>query len=126
MRLEPDLFRHVVKGFAVAVALSALFGFLFTTLGQVPAHEIENEYERGLGIGRETGYTAAYGDGVQVGGERALADLLELVDSGDYDGAYRMAYDYAWNSAISLALDKARPMKLTPLAAFDEWEALKR
>ena len=126
MRLEPDLFRHVVKGFAAAVVLSVLFGFLFTTLGQVPEHEIENEYERGLSVGRQKGYTVAYGSGAQAGGERALADLDKLVHSGDYDGAYRLAYDYAWNSAIEFALDKARPRKLTPLAAFDEWEALKR
>ena len=116
----------MVKGFVVAVALSALFGFLFTTLGQVPKHEIENEYERGLGIGRQRGYASAYQSGVQAGGERALADLPELIDSGSFEESYWLAYDYAWNSAISAALAEARPRKLTPLAAFNEWEALKR
>ncbi len=126
MRLEPDLFRHVVKGFAVAVALSALFGFLFTTLDQIPVHEIENEYDRGFGVGRQRGYVAEHSKGILAGAERASEDLLELVDSGNFDEAYRMAYNYAWNTAISYALDRAQPRKLTALAAFDEWEALKR
>ena len=126
MTLEPDLLRHFAKGFAVAVALSAFFGFLLTTLDQVPAHEIENERERGRGVGRLRGYKVAYNEGVQEGGSQALADLPILVVSGDPERAYRIAYDYSWNEAIDLALARARPRKLTPLAAFDEWEALKR
>lgn len=126
MTLEPDLLRHVVKGFVVAVALSALFGFLLTTLDQVPQHEIENEWDRGRGIGRVRGYSAAFSEGRNAGAEQALADLPSLIEAGDPHDAYNLAYDYSWNDAIDVALNKARPQKLTPLAAFEEWEELKR
>ena len=126
MTLEPDLLRHVAKGFVVAVAVAALFGFLLTTLDQVPQHEIENEWDRGRGIGRVRGYAAAFSEGRNTGAEQASADLPRLIESGDPREAYRLAFDYSWNDAIDTALNKARPQKLTPLAAFDAWEALKR
>ena len=126
MSIEPDLLRHAAKGFAVAVVIAALFGFLFTTLGQVPTEQIEYERERGYRIGEQRGYAVAFNQGQRQGAEQAEVDWPRLQTAGNPDDAYRMAYDFAWNSAIEYALDTARPRKLQALAAFDEWESLLR
>ena len=108
------------------MAVTAAIGWLISVLDQVTAEEIAKAEVRGEREGRLDGYEAAFERGRLDGAGQAALELPELLESGDSDEGYRRAYDFAWNDAIDIALNRARRDKLEVESAFEAWEALRR
>ena len=124
--LRYDLPRQVLIAFVAAMAVTAAIGWLISVLDQVTAEEIAKAEVRGEREGRLDGYEAAFERGRLDGAGQAALELPELLESGDSDEGYRRAYDFAWNDAIDIALNRARRDKLEVESAFEAWEALRR
>lgn len=124
--LRYDLPRQALIAFLAAMAVTALIGYLITVLDQIDPLAIERAAISGQRDGAADGYEAGFETGRLAGAGRARLDLDDLLASGDADAAHRLAYDFAWNDAISQALDRTKRRKLEVEAAFEQWEALLR
>lgn len=124
--LRYDLPRQALIAFLAAVAVTGLIGYLINVLDQVDPLAIDRAAISGERDGASDGYEAGFEVGRLAGAGLARTELDSLLASDDADGAYRLAYDFAWNDAVSQALDRAKRAKLEVEAAFDQWEALRR
>ena len=124
--LRYDLPRQALAAFLAAVAVTALIGYMINVLDQVDPLTIDRAAISGERDGTADGYEAGFETGRLAGAGQARAELDGLLASGDRDGAHRLAYDFAWNDALDLALDRAKSAKLEVEAAFEQWEALRR
>ena len=124
--LRHDLPRQALIAFLAAAAATAAIGYLINVLDQVDPLAIDRAAISGQRDGAIDGYEAGFETGRLAGAGRARAELDRLLASGDPRSAYRLAYDFAWNDAISLALDRAKRAKLEVESAFAQWEALRR
>ncbi len=124
--LRYDLPRQVLFSLLAAMAVTAAIGWLISALDQVTPEEIAKAEVRGEREGRLDGYEAAFERGRLDGAGRAQLALPELLASGDPQDGLRRAYDFAWNTAIDLALNDAKRNKLEVDSAFGAWEALRR
>ncbi len=121
-----DLPRQVLLAFLAAMAVTAGIGWMVSVLDQVTADEIARAGVRGEREGRLDGYEAAFERGRIDGAGRAVIALPGLLESGDPQDGYRLAYDFAWNDAIETALLRAKRDKLEVQSAFEAWQALRR
>ena len=121
-----DLPRQVLITFAAAIAITAAIGWLISVLDQVTPEEIAKAEVRGTREGRIDGFAAGFERGRLDGAGQAALKLPSLLESGDPDEAYRLAYDFSWNDAIDSALLRAKRDKLEVESAFEQWEALRR
>jgi hypothetical protein len=124
--LRFDLPRQTLISFVVAMAVTAAIGWMISVLDQVTPEEIASAEVRGAREGRIDGYEDAFERGRLDGAGRAALALPELLESGDAEQGYRLAYDFAWNDAINTALIRAKRNKLEVESAFESWEALLR
>lgn len=124
--LRYDLPRQTLIAFLAAVAITALIGYLINVLDQVDPLAIDRAAVSGQRDGTADGFEAGFETGRLAGAGQARAELDALLASDDAGGAYRLAYDFAWNDAVSQSLDRAKRAKLEVEAAFDQWEALRR
>ena len=124
--LKYDLPRQTLIAFLAAMAVTAALGWLISVLDQVTAEEIAKAEVRGDREGRIDGYEAAFERGRLDGAGRSALEIRELLESGDPQDGYRRAYDFSWNEAIEIALNRAKRDKLEVDSAFEAWEALRR
>ncbi len=121
-----DLPRQALITFLAAMGVTAGLGWMIAVLDQVGPEEIAKAEVRGAREGRLEGYEAAFERGRLEGAGRAMLALPELLASGEAESAYRRAYDFAWNDAIAIALERAKRNKLEVESAFEAWEGLRR
>ena len=124
--LQYDLPRQTLIAFVAAIAITAVIGWLISSLDQVTPEEIAKAEVRGDREGRIDGYEAGFERGRLDGAGRARLAIDDLLESGDAQAGYESAYDFAWNSVITTALNRAKREKLEVDSAFNEWEALLR
>lgn len=124
--LRNDLPRQALIAFLAAIAVTALIGYMINVLDQVDPLAVERAAISGQRDGQVDGYAAGFEEGRLAGAAQARAEFERLLASEDDAAAYRLAYDFAWNAAISGALVDAKRNKLEVEAAFEQWEALLR
>lgn len=124
--LRYDLPRQALIAFLAAMAVTALIGYLITVLDQIDPLAIERAAISGQRDGAADGYEAGFETGRLAGAGHARAELDRFLASGAAESAYRLAYDFAWNDAVSQVLDRAKRAKLEVESAFEQWEALLR
>lgn len=124
--LRYDLPRQTLLTFLAAIAVTAALGWMISVLDQVTPEEIAKAEVRGEREGAIDGYEAAFERGRLDGAGRAALEIRDLLESGDPDAGYRLAFDFSWNEAIDTALERAKRDKLEVESAFGAWEALRR
>ena len=119
-----DLPRQSALTFLAAFAVTAVIGYLISTLDQIEVEQIAGAEVRGDREGAFDGWTEGRAAGQAAGAEQAAAELPTLLTAGDPMEAHRIAHWRAWNLAIEIALERARRQKLELEDSFDEWERL--
>ncbi len=121
-----DLPRQTLLSFLIAIGVTAGIGWLISSLDQVTEESIAKSEVRGTREGRLDGYEAGFERGRLDGAGRSALVVDELLVEGDPADGYGLAYDFAWNDAVDIALLTAKGQKLEVDAAFEQWEALRR
>ena len=95
----------VFSGVVIALVWGLLSGEAFGTSPYQPAEQTEQaRYETWL---RATAIQWGRQDGWLSARRAAPAELDELLSEGSFESGWEIGYDYSWNRAVDLALEKS-------------------
>ncbi len=128
--LRYDLARQAAIAFAIGFVVIGLI--MIAIVASTPsfragASKVGEEAAQlsGEGRGRYLASVVASREARPIGKQAAAADLPGLLESGDHDEAYDLAYEFAWNDAIT-QLTRRLPRQTLDREAGTQWIELLR
>ena len=121
-----DIPRQALKAFLLGLAVASICGLIITFMWRVPPRLVEETIITGQAEGRVQGFVDGRADALRDGRLAARADVPALIEQGSYEDGHDMAFDLAWNEAVSFAIERAAHTPTLQLRRLTHWEGLLR